>query len=386
MWEKMAYKEVILANVEYSTQVKIIKETITKFINNLGYIKIKAMKKNYIVYLSILSVLLASSLFLIVQGPSISTSGEEKPVTNLTTITIQTTVQRSEVLFSGKDLLIPFLGYGHIGPYYISVGRTLKILWEADTSVNVYVLNDVDWKNTFFGVPTRWRAFKTGERGSLEYYVEHYEPLYVVVLCPTLCSAKLYYWEVEVVWIENVEQTIVQTFTILKTETKATYIRNIGFILGLVSSIVMSIILFKHFSEQNIRRTQDANRHENLIQELEELKVQRDRLRTLFQRGEIKKELYEKLENEMVAKIEDIRNKLVNERKMYENEMSEVEEKIRRLKDDAEELRIRRGIGMIDGKTFQQRLQQIRMEFRELSKRREYLKYMIKILTSSEEE
>jgi len=41
---------------------------------------------------------------------------------------------------------------------------------------------------------------------------------------------------------------------------------------------------------------------------------------------------------------------------------------------------------MIDEKTFQQRLHQIRMEFRELSKRREYLKYMMKILTSSEEE
>jgi len=50
-------------------------------------------------------------------------------------------------------------------------------------------MNDVDWQNRFFVAPTRWRASKVGSSGTLEFYIQHDEPIYVEVLCPTLCSA-----------------------------------------------------------------------------------------------------------------------------------------------------------------------------------------------------
>jgi len=57
-------------------------------------------------------ILLISSLFLIAQGPEISISEERVPVTKYVTTTTHVTrqVPRSQILFSGTDLLIPAWG------------------------------------------------------------------------------------------------------------------------------------------------------------------------------------------------------------------------------------------------------------------------------------
>jgi len=126
--------------------------------------------------------LLMFSLFLIAQGPRVNIFEERVPVTRYVTTTTYVTrqVPRSEILFSGTNLLISTWEYLYSGPYRIGVGKTLKISWEADTSVNVYVMNDVDWQSRFFGgAPIRWRASKVGSSGTLEFYIQHDEPIYI---------------------------------------------------------------------------------------------------------------------------------------------------------------------------------------------------------------
>jgi uncharacterized integral membrane protein len=191
-------------------------------------------------------ILLIFSLILIVQGPEISVTYERVPVTSYVTTTTHVTrqVPRSQVLFSGRDLIIPVWGYRYSGPYRIDVGKTLKIFWEADTSVNVYVMNDVDWQNRFFGAPTRWRVFEFGRSGTLEFSIQYDEPIYIQVLCPTWCSAKLYRWEEKVEWIENVVMIVTKTepiqIEITQTRTSLQMSRvAMGYLLAVASGTML---------------------------------------------------------------------------------------------------------------------------------------------------
>lgn len=349
--------------------------------------------------LAIISLtLLVFSSFLIAQGPEVNIFVESVPITSYVTVTTHVTrqVPRSRTLFSGTDLLIPTWGYRYIGPYRIDVGKTLKISWDADTLVNVYIMNDVDWKNRLFGAPTRWRAFKAGSSGTLEFRIQHDEPIYIEVLCPTWCSVKLYRWEVRVEWVENVVEVVtkikpirtetIQTKTSLQTSRVA-----IGYLLAITSGIVfaISIVLILGHNIGFSRKVVDDEsgrllNYQEYLQDLSRLTTQKDLLRTMYERGEIEEDVYQKLEGEISEKISKIKDVINQERVACENELKSLQEKMVSLKKRLEELRVRRRLGIIEENDFKCEMQSIMSDFESIKRRREYLESLLEILKMEE--
>jgi gas vesicle protein len=315
-------------------------------------------------------ILLLFSLFLISLGPEVRIFEEKVPKL----------VQRSQTLFSGSDLLIPAWGYRYSGPYRLDVGKILKVSWEADTSVNVYVLNDVDWQNRFFGTPTRWRKFGSGRSGFLEFYINYNEPIYIQVLCPTWCSAKLYRWDEKVEWEENVIET--QTKTNVQT-TQVTY----GYVLALISGalFVAGVILTITpigglYKKEGLK----LRSYREYLDNLKQLKIQMNLLRTMYEKGEIDENTYQRLANEIDDKISSLRNIITQERNACEKEMRGLEEKISALKKRFEELMVRRRIGLIDKNAFEREMKQIKKELEDMKSKREYFKSLLESLTFEE--
>ncbi|MEM3407089.1 MAG: dockerin type I domain-containing protein [Nitrososphaerota archaeon] len=116
---------------------------------------------------------------------------------------VQGQIWREVVLFSGENLDIPNLGYRYSGPYYINSGKYLAIEWEADRLVNVYILNEIDWRNRLLGFTlTSWRVSKTGQSGQLWYPIQYTDNYYIIVMTPTLGPARLYKWVEKLYWLE----------------------------------------------------------------------------------------------------------------------------------------------------------------------------------------
>jgi hypothetical protein len=344
--------------------------------------------------------LLMFSLFLITQGPEVSIFEERVPVTRYVTTTTYVTrqVPRSEILFSGTDLLIRTLGCRYSGPYRIGVGKTLKISWEADTPVNVYVMNDVDWQNILFCAPTRWRTSKFGSSGTLEFYIQYDEPIYIEVVCPTLCSAKLYRWEEKVEWVENVVEAVTETVPIqteiiqTKTNLQTSHI-TIGYLLAATSGAVFVISMVfilgsnTRFSRKAIE--EESTRlpsYQGYLEDLRRLTTQRNLLRAMYERGEIEEDVYRKLESEISEKISSIKDVINQERAACENELKSLEEKLIDLKKKLEELRVRRYLGIIKENEFKREMQLIMKDFESMKKRREYLNSLLEILKMEEEQ
>ncbi|MEM1515861.1 MAG: hypothetical protein QXH24_07460 [Candidatus Bathyarchaeia archaeon] len=365
------------------------------------------MEKKFFLIVIPLILILFLSLFLILQKPSFTIHEEVAPititrtigVTSTTIVRYQTQVQRSQVLFRGENLLIPVWGYRYSGPYHIDAGRILKVYWEADTSVNVYILNDVDWANRFFGAPTRYRTTKTGGSGVLEYHISHSEPLYVQVLCPTWCSAKLYVWEERVEWIENVEAVRTNTFVVPKEEievistTRSIQIpsystQQYGFVLAILSGVILAIvvpIIITKSREQHQKEIfyeeYDFSEYQSLLQELEKLEALKERLKTFYESGKIGQETYTKLDNELSTKITEIKDRLFNQRSFYEKELTEIEERIKELKGKVEELKTRRDLDMIDEDAFNKSIQQIESELRKILQKKRNIMNILSFLS-----
>ena len=139
-----------------------------------------------------LKVLIVTAILLIaILAPIIPSPPTVRTVTYTSSSpkVITRTVTKSKVLFEGKNLYIPFMGYRYSGPYYLKAGQTITVSWDADTIVNVYIMNDVDWGKRFFGAPTSWRASRSDERGYVSYTLRYDEPIYVQVMTPTWVSA-----------------------------------------------------------------------------------------------------------------------------------------------------------------------------------------------------
>lgn len=138
------------------------------------------------------------------------------PVTNYKVVTypVTETVTRENILFEGKNLIISEFGYRYSGPYDFKAGQTITVTWDADSVVNVYIMNDVDWSKRFFGAPTSWRAFRSGTSGSLSYTLRYDEPIYIQVMSPTWSSAKLYTWKETRTWQEQTTTYTTQTIAI----------------------------------------------------------------------------------------------------------------------------------------------------------------------------
>lgn len=113
-------------------------------------------------------------------------------------------ITKTQTLFEGHNLYISTFGYRYSGPYYLEADQTITVTWDADSIVNVYIMNEVDWGKRFFGAPTSFRAFKSSTSGSLSYTLRYDEPVYVQVMTPTLSSAKLYAWKETISWQEQV--------------------------------------------------------------------------------------------------------------------------------------------------------------------------------------
>ncbi|MFH8120345.1 MAG: hypothetical protein QXS37_06090 [Candidatus Aenigmatarchaeota archaeon] len=128
---------------------------------------------------------------------------------------VTTTVTRSKVLFEGKNLYISSWGYRYSGPYYLLAGQTITIIWDSDSIVNVYIMNEVDWNKRFFSAPVSWRESETGTRGQVSYSPRYDETIYIQVMSPVWSSVKLYVWQEYLSWEENI--VTYQTFT---TSTK----------------------------------------------------------------------------------------------------------------------------------------------------------------------
>ncbi len=348
--------------------------------------------------LVIVSILMLSySFFLISRGAEVSIIEEKVPITRHVTVTQYVTrqVPKTQILFSGNDLIIPVWGYRYSGPYQLDVGKTLKVSWEADTSVNVYVMNDVDWQSRFFGAPTRWRTSKVGSSGTIEYYIQHAEPIYIQVLCPTWCSAKLYRWVEEIVWSENVVDTIVhvraiqteitQSRTILQTShITAGYIlaiiSGVLFLAGLTFILAPTGTLSKKTNETGVK----LKNYQEYLQNLKQLKNQMNLLKTMYEKGEIDEETYLRLSNEIDEKISNLRYILTQERTAYENELRSLDERTSILKKRFGELMIRRRIGLIDQNAFEREMKQIRKELEDIKSKREYIRSLLEVLKAEE--
>jgi len=152
-------------------------------------------------------------------------------------------------------------------------------------------MNDVDWKNRLFGTPTRWRAFKAGSSGTLEFHIQHDEPIYIEVLCPTWCSAKLYRWEERVEWVESVVEVVTKTKpihidTIQTKKSLQTSRVAIGYLLAITSGIVFAIsivLILGHnvrFSRKGIDdESSRLSNYQKYLQDLTRLTAQKDLLR-----------------------------------------------------------------------------------------------------------
>ncbi len=343
-------------------------------------------------------ILMFYGVYLITRGPELRTFEARVPVVSYETLTTNVVRQitRTQVMFSGRELLISTLGYRYIGPYWIDVGKTLKISWEADTLVNVYVLNDVDWRNRFGGVPTRWRASEVGMSGSIEFYVKYNEPIYIQVLCPTLCSAKLYRWEAKVEWVEYIPDVIVQTKTIyteiiqVKTELQTSHIADgtvlaVGFgaifVVGLILLLAPTVRVVGRVKGEGFERLPN---YEEFIQDLKRLIDQKNLLKMSYDKGDIEADVFQKLDNELNEKISNTKSIIDRERSACENELKNLEYKLSDLRKRFEELRARRYLDMIGKEAFDNELQQIRNELENIKKRREYLKSVLEILKFEE--
>jgi gas vesicle protein len=339
-------------------------------------------------------LMLLFSLSLISQGAEVSVFEERVPTTSYVAITTYVTrqVPQTQILFSRSDLIIPTWSYLYSGPYRLDVGRTLKISWEADTSVNVYVMNDVDWQSRFFGAPTRWRASKVGSSGTIAFYVQYDEPIYIQVLCPTWCNAKLYRWVGEVVWFENIVDAIVQTKAI---QTEITQLRTIlqtsritgGYILAIISGalfIAGVILILAPTGGISKEESVKLSNYREYLHNLKQLKIQMNLLRTMYEKGEIGEDAYQRLGDEINEKISGLRNIITQERTACEKELKSLEENIVVLKKRSEELIVRRRIGLIDENAFEDEMKQIRKDLEDMESRREYLKSLLEALTAEE--
>lgn len=110
-----------------------------------------------------------------------------------------------QVLFSGENLDISFMGYRYSGPYSVTTGKTIHVEWAADRQVVVQILNEIDWGIFLdIGGATNNRVVKISESGALEFAVQYSDTFYIVVQGLAGGEARLYTWTEKLVWQEPI--------------------------------------------------------------------------------------------------------------------------------------------------------------------------------------
>jgi hypothetical protein len=199
----------------------------------------------------------------------------------------------------------------------------------------------------------------------------------------------------EITWSENIVDAIFHTRAI---QTEITQSRTIlqtshvtaGYILAIISGVLflagLTFILaptgtlFKKTSETSVK----LQSYQIYLQNLKQLKSQMNMLKTIYEQGEIDKDTYLRLSNEINEKISSLRNILTQERIVYENELRSLDERVSILKKRLEELMIRRRIGLIDQIAFEREMKQIREELEDIKSKREYLRSLVEALKAEE--
>jgi hypothetical protein len=207
----------------------------------------KITEKEKIVFIIAIFIIIVIILFIplipyekAVTYPIIKTITETYPVTKV--------VDKIQTLFEGNNLYISTWGYRYSGPYYLKAGQTITVKWDADTTVNVYIMNDRDWANRFLGAPISERAFKYGTSGEVSYTLKYDEPIYVQVMSPVWASAKLYAWKETVSWQEQVTiyETLTKQITNYETRTIVQIVSSADLLgwPGLILILAILIIIF----------------------------------------------------------------------------------------------------------------------------------------------
>jgi len=152
---------------------------------------------------------------------------------------VQGQTWKEVVLYSGENLDIPNLGCRYSGPYYIESGKYLTVKWEADQLVNVYILNDVDWRLRLGIALTSWRTSQRGQSGQLWYPIEHSDNYYIIVMTPTLGPARLYKWIEKLCWLEYeiTNLTSVVTTSIVTTATPTTVVTTVPTVTTVITTL-----------------------------------------------------------------------------------------------------------------------------------------------------
>mgnify|MGYP000701639921 CR=1 FL=1 len=126
------------------------------------------------------------------------------PIEKVVTYPVTETVTRTVTLLEGQDLNLSALRYWHGGPYQLRVGQTFLIKWIASRSVNVYIMNEEDWRKSFLATAKSYRIFRSGKSGAFSYSPGRNEPIYVLVTSPDPLPVEVYALEGTLLWGETV--------------------------------------------------------------------------------------------------------------------------------------------------------------------------------------
>jgi hypothetical protein len=114
-----------------------------------------------------------------------------------------------QVLFSGRNLDINWLGTRHSGPYSFSSNEIFLVEWTASRQVSVYILTEADfrkWSGIGAPIQGQFRVSKLAQDGSLQYKTSQAERLYVIVMGLYGNAARLYTWTEKRIWGGDVEK------------------------------------------------------------------------------------------------------------------------------------------------------------------------------------
>lgn len=112
-----------------------------------------------------------------------------------------------QVLFSGHNLDISWLGARYSGPYSFSSNEIFLVEWTASRQVSVYILTEADFRKwSGIGAPIQFCVSKTAQDGSLQYKTPQANNLYVIVMGLYGNAARLYTWTEKRIWGEDVEK------------------------------------------------------------------------------------------------------------------------------------------------------------------------------------
>ena len=167
----------------------------------------------------------------------------------------QVNVQREQTLDTKNNLIISG-GYYTTLPssgVYINSGKTLKLLWSADGSLDVYILTETQFEYfKVWGTTSNYEAHSYGKEGTISANIKHDDKYYAVVSNTPLfgSSVKLYQAQAILVWQETITQYQNETEYVPKEVKDNLYLYS-----GLIIAVIGIAILIYKKSRHEISQT-----------------------------------------------------------------------------------------------------------------------------------